>query len=546
MDGYLIALIVLVAWFAILILGHKLKFWEKIHCQLYGPFLMTKTKKGRDLIERLARRKGFWTVYGKISVIVTIGSMVGLTAVLIWEATLVFNLPAGSAPSPEMMLGIPGLNPIIPLWYGILGLVVAIIIHEFAHGILSRTANIKVESLGLIFLVFPMGAFVEPNEEEIKKTTRQNRARLFAAGPGTNMLAAFICLMVFLFIFAPAVKPVSPGAIVNGVATGSPAEEFGISAWSEIISVNNVSIGGADDISNLSFVSPGEPVDLEILYNGEFSNIQLPGGVAIYSVTEGLPADLAGIEEGMIVAELNDRSVHNYTEFVSIITNSSHDSPVNITVLRYGYDATMGKNWFIEDDNITNISLISKWDYYERTDPGRNKEEYRNISYMGVGSSAFGVSPVDSDIVSSVYNNALSGDLVVSSFRLIAMPFLGASPVEGAMANLYEPTGALAALPNDVFWILTNSIYWVFWINLMLGLTNALPAVPLDGGYVFRDLLKGLFERINSKRAKIAALKGKKPYTEAEVDQYISFISLTLSFMVLFLIVWQLVGPRVV
>jgi len=543
LDGYLIALTVFLVWVAILVVGHRMKLWERIHCQLWGPFLMVKTVKGRQLIDRLARRKGFWAFYGKASVVVTIGSMVALTLVLIWESTLVFMIPDEYAPTPEMMIGIPGLNPIIPIWYGILGIAVAIIVHEFAHGILSRVANIKVESLGLVFLVFPMGAFVEPNDEEIKKTERKNRVRLFAAGPGTNMLAAFICFLVLILILAPAVRPVSPGAIVNGVVASSPASEFGVSVWSEILAVEGGSVVSADDMSNLTFDHPGDPVDVEVLYMGNISSKQMPGGVVVGTVTIGTPADNAGIEPGMIIESLDNEIINSLDEFSSVIENASHDAPVGITVLTYGYDAALGKNWFIEDPNITSISLVDKWEYYQQNDPGANKDGYVGKSYMGVGSTVLGVFVVDSDYISSVYTEPFTGETVLSSFKIIALPLSGFSPVEGAMAALYEPTGALADLPNDVYWILMNSVYWVFWINLMVGLTNALPAVPLDGGYVFRDLLKATFERLNARRAKTS--DRRKPLTEAEMDRYISSISLTLSVMILFLVMWQLIGPRI-
>ena len=56
-----------------------------------------------------------------------------------------------------MMIGLPGLNPVIPLWYGILALVIAMVVHEFSHGILSRVANVKVKALGLLMFFFPVG-----------------------------------------------------------------------------------------------------------------------------------------------------------------------------------------------------------------------------------------------------------------------------------------------------------------------------------------------------------------------------------------------------
>jgi len=46
-----------------------------------------------------------------------------------------------------------------------------------------------------------------------------------------------------------------------------------------------------------------------------------------------------------------------------------------------------------------------------------------------------------------------------------------------------------------VFWIL-NILLWVGWMNLYAGLFNCLPAVPLDGGHVFRDIMTSSLTRI--------------------------------------------------
>jgi membrane-associated protease RseP (regulator of RpoE activity) len=39
-------------------------------------------------------------------------------------------------------------------------------------------------------------------------------------------------------------------------------------------------------------------------------------------------------------------------------------------------------------------------------------------------------------------------------------------------------------------------LLWIGWINLYAGLFNCLPAVPLDGGHIFRDLVQSGFERV--------------------------------------------------
>jgi membrane-associated protease RseP (regulator of RpoE activity) len=86
-------------------------------------------------------------------------------------------------------------------------------------------------------------------------------------------------------------------------------------------------------------------------------------------------------------------------------------------------------------------------------------------------------------------------------------------------------------MPDSLFWLLTNALYWIFWINLMLGLTNVLPAVPLDGGYLFRDSLDYVVEKL------------KKGYSKEQRDKVVASVTLAFALGVLFLIVWQLVGP---
>src|SRR6058998_4223543 len=209
-----------------------------------GPFLMWKTLRGRQLIDRLARPKRFWRLFGDIAIVLVALTMLGTTALLAWEATLVQNAAIrNNPPSPETLLGLPGINPIIPLGYGILGLAVAIILHEFSHGILARVAKIRIRSLGLIFLIFPIGAFVEPDEEELRALPRRDRARLFAAGPATNMLLAVLFAVLFSSVMMASVTPVHDGVGIVGFTTGnSPAQSANMSAYTIITQVNGTDI----------------------------------------------------------------------------------------------------------------------------------------------------------------------------------------------------------------------------------------------------------------------------------------------------------------
>ena len=79
--------------------------------------------------------------------------------------------------------------------------------------------------------------------------------------------------------------------------------------------------------------------------------------------------------------------------------------------------------------------------------------------------------------------------------QYITLPFQKLQPFPDHFTALFEPTGIPGILPDGLFWVLANSFYWIFWLNLMVGLTNALPAVPLDGGFIFADGVTGILDQ---------------------------------------------------
>src|SRR3989304_4372024 len=60
---------------------------------LSGPFLRWKTRRGRRLLDRLAQRRRFWRLFGDASVAIVFLAMVSMTALLVWLAALVVNIP---------------------------------------------------------------------------------------------------------------------------------------------------------------------------------------------------------------------------------------------------------------------------------------------------------------------------------------------------------------------------------------------------------------------------------------------------------------------
>ncbi len=82
----------------------------------------------------------------------------------------------------------------------------------------------------------------------------------------------------------------------------------------------------------------------------------------------------------------------------------------------------------------------------------------------------------------------------------IALPiygyFEGYNPIVSPFIDTYQFTGPIGAIPTGVFWFIVNCLYWVAWLNLMVGIFNILPMVPLDGGFLFNDGIRGIVRKI--------------------------------------------------
>ena len=48
---------------------------------------------------------------------------------------------------------------------------------------------------------------------------------------------------------------------------------------------------------------------------------------------------------------------------------------------------------------------------------------------------------------------------------------------------------------GDIFWVIMSLLYWIFWLDLLLGISNALPAYPFDGGFIFAGGINWLLEK---------------------------------------------------
>ncbi len=169
---------------------------------------------------------------------------------------------------PLANLGLPGINPYLPIVDGWIALFVAMVIHEGAHGVIARSRGIPVKFSGLIFfLVIPIGAFVDVDEDAVKIAKAADSARFLAAGAGINFVVGVVCLLL-LFGVVSTMKPTNNQGVGVVVIQGSPLGDAGVKTYDYIIAVNGIQINNTSAISTSSWYKIGEVVKVTVWRDG--------------------------------------------------------------------------------------------------------------------------------------------------------------------------------------------------------------------------------------------------------------------------------------
>jgi len=254
---------------------------KKYNISFYGPALMIRTQKGIGWLKKISNIKKFWKYFANFGIIFCFIMMAIMVLVLIFQTWMVIGFSPEqieAIPGIEFGLVIPGLNPILPLeylLYIIVAFIIAIIVHEFSHGILTFVSGLKVKSLGLLYLIIPLGAFCEPDEESLKTTNLSKRMRIYSAGPTANFSVVIISLLLFSFIFMASVQPIQ-GAHIFYVIEDSPAEKIGLETGSIITEIDDIKVQNNSDFYNImSNRYPGDLINITFFEERKEINSQV-------------------------------------------------------------------------------------------------------------------------------------------------------------------------------------------------------------------------------------------------------------------------------
>ena len=488
------------------------------HFALLGPALMIKATKNRKILDKVSTvipRESF----SRISVALVMVFSVLAIALLIFEAYLSVFIRVAPTTSVGAYLVLPGINPFIPVFYGGFALIFAVVVHEIMHGVISRKHGIKVRSVGALFFVIPIGAFVEPDQDEIAAADPVIRRRIFAAGPATNLILALIFFIILVGVMMPSVQPIHDGVYVMNVS--SPADLAGIAPGSEIISMGNYSGSSLYGIETSSTILPGSVTHYQSFGSGGVHKGTVVAGVSISGLVQGFPAEKSGLATGELFYSINNHVIRNITALTETLDSIHPGTSINVTAINATYSSGA---WKTSYHNYTMVT-VSKYSYYASYYPIDNSPLFANESFVGVTTNYAGIEYIPIPALTQLIfgDSALHG-FPSGIFTTLALPFLGLTPVPSGVYYLYH-----TPIQTGVFWILTNTVFWLFWLDLLLGITNALPIFILDGGQFFKDTLL-----IASRRERFKFLN----------EERIGRISRYMGVLVFVLIMWQLIIPR--
>lgn len=425
--GLVALYVVFVVW---LVQSKRLEKWNL--SLMLGIVLMVRTQKGKATIDFIARPRRLWNVVGDAGIVLTLVGMLVMTLFIIFSASLVLQ-PNSPVPAlgPTEILVIPGVTPFVPLGYGLLALIVTLVVHEGGHGVLARANGMKLKAIGLLVAVVPIGAFVEPDDLDMKVASRRQRLRVFGAGPSTNFAFAAICLTGFALMMG-ALAPL-PAAHVANIVQGGPAEAAGVQAG------QSIAYARAD---HGDWQRTTEWPELQA-----FINTAKPG----------------------------DR-IH-----LALLDGSEH----NLTLSSKWDGLTAGQQASISGNRTEGMAFCK--DVLE-PDPSTGDECYLRL----IRAPRMGISFFLPENFAPLANPL--GQHGLNMLTMITLPVVEISG-SGSYLNLYVPSFYQAPFSPPLFWTLANTLFWIFWINIAVGLTNILPMLPLDGGHIFRDAVGGVYQK---------------------------------------------------
>ena len=387
---------------------------------------------------------------------------------------------------------------------------VLIFIHELGHYLAARHVGVRVEAFSIGFPPtalskqigeteyriswLPVGGYVklfgqnvtdEDPEDPANYAAKSLMQRLYilAAGPAMNLVFALIFMPLVFWIGMDIPAYLNDAPYIRNVQPGSYADQLGIQANDEIITVNDNKVKNWEELhSALGQIPPTENLILEIDRSGnsiilEGSGIEMQrtaniGWSPLFTpiiggFTRDSPAEKAGIQAGDKVKAINGKPIQDWIEIsptvqdiMKDIRNTSQSSTIIISV---------------ELERNGEVQFVEVAPYLE----SKSKRWLLGMSMQKISRS-------HSFSESILLGSSRLWFLAKATFSFLGQLFQG----EGSMDDLGGPIKIGIVIGEAVRSGIADLFFLMSFISLQLGIFNLLPIPALDGGHIFMLLLE--------------------------------------------------------
>jgi membrane-associated protease RseP (regulator of RpoE activity) len=474
----------------------------------YGVVLL-RTKRFQAVMDRLGATRISKPIGWLLLYAMPVAAFLGFYLFLS-EAAILLSPRGGAvaagvrAIGPLANIGLPGINPYLPLVDGWIALIVAMVVHEGAHGVVARSLGLPVKASGLLFFLFvPIGAFVDVDEGVMKHAKSSHSGRVLAAGAGINLIVGVVSLLLLVSLVA-AMAPAANGIPVTQVNLPSPAAKAGILPGDFILAVNGIQYTDGSQVQNSSWYTPGQVVNVTLWRQGTVNVIPLTVGArpnttvtcgnpmvvgTASSCTGTVSGYLGNITGDKIAFESSGLGTFNSTSCaiagdscsVSFTPSAVGDSVQNITATYQGDDYNLLSAGVFSSAVVASLGSSTSNLGSGPSAPQTASDPTPPLGYIGTESLGLGaLRGIVSDYASPLQN----------PWQYVCIPTFpqcqSRVPFSDALVGFYSSPLGSATAP------VANLLYWFFFINFNLAIFNALPIYPLDGGQAFAVGVKAL------------------------------------------------------
>lgn len=282
-------------------------------------------------------------------------------------------------------------------WFLVL-LTPLVFVHELGHYLVARWNGVRVDVFSIGFgpelfgwndrkgtrwkiSAIPLGGYIKMFGEHMLEADHEGRVRemtpgekavafdqkrlgqraaIVFAGPAANYLFAIVVLALMFVSFGQYYTPPE----VGNVPDASAAAEAGLRPGDMIVRIEGREIERYESFQQLITMSPGRPLEIEILRDGELIEVtavprpteveaidgttQTIGDLGIRPriapvvgrVVEGGAAEAAGFRAGDLIVSIDGRPIDRFEQLQEIVAASSGEA-LDVTVRREGSELTL-------------------------------------------------------------------------------------------------------------------------------------------------------------------------------------------------------------